>query len=235
LLRKDLNVFQAGGQPGYGDEAFRRLALRRPDRELPLARLRQEHVVIAQAGEELRLLLEKAVNGEVTRRSSIELAAATYLVYYVNHIAVEEEEDVLPLAAKELTPADWAAVRDAAPEQHEPPFGDATKPRFREFAQESWLQAAEHRRPGSSAGADVPALGAQVAAVLADRDDLDVIFMAGHGTSTTSLVVSLRCAGKTILGCRLSILTCSKPAPTSARLWPRPCEDALNGPSDRLD
>ena len=153
LLRRELDVFQAGGQPGYGlaldiiswlrdfgdtfhhpreDEAFRRLAQRRPDRELPLARLRQEHVVIAQAGEELRLLLERAVNGEVTSRSSIEVAAATYLVYYVNHIAVEEE-DVLPLAAKELTPADWAAVRDAAPERNEPPFGDAAEPRFREL------------------------------------------------------------------------------------------------------
>ena len=153
LLRKELDVFQAGGQPGYGlaldiicwlrdfgdtfhhpreDEAFRRLAQHCPDRELPLARLRQEHVVIAQAGEELRLLLEKAVNGEVTPRSSIEVAAATYLVYYVNHIAVEEE-DVLPLAAKELTPADWAAVRDAAPERHGPPFGDATEPRFHEL------------------------------------------------------------------------------------------------------
>jgi len=65
-------------------------------------------------------------------RSSIEVAVATYLVYYVNHIAVEEE-DVLPLAAKELTPADWAAVRDAAPERHEPPFGDATEPQYHEL------------------------------------------------------------------------------------------------------
>ena len=153
LLRKELDVFHAGGQPGYGlmldiiswlrdfadtchhpreDEAFRRLAQRRPDRELPLARLKQEHMVIAHAGEDLRLLLEKAVNGEVTPRSSIEVAAATYLVYYVNHLAAEEE-DVLPLAAKELTPEDWAAVRDAAPERHEPPFGDATEPRFHEL------------------------------------------------------------------------------------------------------
>jgi len=153
LLRRELDVFQAGGQPGYGlaldiiswlrdfgdtfhqpreDEAFRRLAQRRPDRELPLARLRQEHAVIAQAGEDLRLMLERAVNGEVTPRSSIEVAAATYLVYYANHISLEEE-DVLPLAAKELTPADWAAVRDAAPERNEPPFGDAAEPRFREL------------------------------------------------------------------------------------------------------
>jgi hemerythrin-like domain-containing protein len=91
-------------------------------------------VVIAQAGEELRLLLERAVNGEVTPRSTIEVAAATYLVYYVNHIAAEEE-DVLPLAAKELTSADWAAVRDAASERHKhkPPFGDAMEPRFHEL------------------------------------------------------------------------------------------------------
>ena len=91
LLRKELDVFQAGGQPGYGlaldiiswlrdfgdtfhhpreDEAFRRLAQRRPDRELPLARLRQEHVVIAQAGEELL-----AGRRRPTRRRSAERAA----------------------------------------------------------------------------------------------------------------------------------------------------------------
>ena len=57
---------------------------------------RQEHVVIAQTGEELRLLLERAVNGEVTPRSSIEVAAATYLVCYVKHITAEEEDMFAP-------------------------------------------------------------------------------------------------------------------------------------------
>jgi hemerythrin-like domain-containing protein len=150
VLREQLDAFHSGEEPDYAlmldiicylrdvgdashhpreDEAFRRLAQRRPDRELPLARLKQEHVVIAHAGEELRVSLEQAVNGEVTPRARIEVAAATYLVYYGNHIAVEEQ-DVLPLAASELTPADWAAVRSAAAPRHESHLANPGGERF---------------------------------------------------------------------------------------------------------
>ncbi|HZQ73937.1 MAG TPA: AraC family transcriptional regulator, partial [Burkholderiales bacterium] len=53
------------------------------------------------------------------RRSDIEVAAATYLVYYGNHIA-KEEEDVLALAAKELSAQDWDAVKSVAPAGRDP-------------------------------------------------------------------------------------------------------------------
>jgi hemerythrin-like domain-containing protein len=153
LLQKEVDVFHAGGPPDYRlmldiisylrdygdtshhpreDEAFRRLARRNPERELPLARLKQEHVVIAHAGEKLAGLLEQAVNGFVTPRSDIEAAAATYLVYYLNHLA-REEQDVLPRAARELTGADWQAVRRAAAERQEPLFGEQAEERFREL------------------------------------------------------------------------------------------------------
>jgi hemerythrin-like domain-containing protein len=135
ILRKEIDVFHSKGEPNYRlmldivsylrdfgdtfhhpreDEAFRLLVQRCPDRELPLARLRQEHVVIAHAGDELTALLEQAANDEVTLRSRVEVAAATYLVYYGNHIRVEEE-DVLPLARKTLTDAEWLAVKAAVP------------------------------------------------------------------------------------------------------------------------
>jgi hemerythrin-like domain-containing protein len=147
ILRKELDVFHSGGEPNYSllldiiswlrdfgdtfhhpreDEAFRLLAQRCPDRELPLARLRQEHVVIAHAGEELRLLLEQAASGEVTPRSRVEVAAATYLVYYGNHIRVEEE-DVLPLARRTLTAAEWQRVKEAVPERKLLPQGPGTQ------------------------------------------------------------------------------------------------------------
>ncbi len=150
LLRQQLDAFHFGGEPDYElmldiicylrdfgdashhrreDEAFSRLVQRRPDLQLPLARLKQEHTVIAHAGEELRVSLEQAINGEVTLRSRIEMAAATYLVYYGNHIAVEEE-DILPVAAKELTPADWTAVRNAASLRDDPLFGKPDGERF---------------------------------------------------------------------------------------------------------
>lgn len=94
------------------DVAFERLALRCPDLALPLARLKQEHRVIARAGEELRELLAEALDGAVLQRAQVEVAAAMYLVYYGNHIA-HEEEDILARADQALTAEDWEAVRNA--------------------------------------------------------------------------------------------------------------------------
>lgn len=132
-LQAHVDVFHAGGRPEYErmmeiidtlreegdgshhpreDVAFERLARRCPDLALPLARLRQEHRVIAEGGETLRRLLSEALSGAVIPRAEIEVAAAMYLVYYGNHIA-HEEEDILHRAAESLTAEDWAAVRAA--------------------------------------------------------------------------------------------------------------------------
>ena len=134
-LRGELDVFHRGGRPDYehmcqivtslreyGDEvhhpregvAFARLALRCPDMALPLARLEQEHRVIAQAGQKLLEQIEAILGGAFVPRAELEAALATYLVYYGNHIA-KEEEDVLGRAARHLTAEDWAAVRAAVP------------------------------------------------------------------------------------------------------------------------
>jgi hemerythrin-like domain-containing protein len=135
LLQAEVDVFHRGERPNYErmldiivylrdfadryhhpreDAAFARLARRCPDLELPLARLAQEHRVIAHAGETLRGQLQAVLDGALIARAEVEVAAATYLVYYGNHIA-KEEEDVLPRAAEALTPADWQAVSEAAP------------------------------------------------------------------------------------------------------------------------
>jgi hemerythrin-like domain-containing protein len=60
------------------------------------------------------------------------VAAATYLVYYGNHIA-KEEEDFISRAAQSLTPEDWEAVRSAAPAGHDPLFGDRPEARYQEL------------------------------------------------------------------------------------------------------
>jgi hemerythrin-like domain-containing protein len=93
------------------DVAFQRLALRCPEIELELARLGQEHRVIAQAGQRLLEQVEAILGGAMVPRAELESALATYLVYYGNHIA-KEEEDVLGRASQFLTPDDWQAVRD---------------------------------------------------------------------------------------------------------------------------
>jgi hemerythrin-like domain-containing protein len=96
------------------DAAFERLARRRPELAARLARLQQEHRVIARGGETLLAQVEAVLDGAMLPREEIELSLATYLVYYGNHIA-REEEDVLPMAAQALTAEDWAAVERAAP------------------------------------------------------------------------------------------------------------------------
>ena len=112
------------------DEAFRRLARRCPELRPTIAHLQQEHRVIAESGDRLRELLEEVAAGEVMPRAAIEAAAATYIVYYRNHIASEESE-ILPAAAVELTEADWAAAKSAAPSRGNPLAADIVDERFR--------------------------------------------------------------------------------------------------------
>lgn len=153
LLQKEVDAFHTGARPNYElmldiisylrdytdqfhhpreDAAFARLAKRCPDMELVLGRLQQEHRVIAHAGEALRKMLEAVLGGTIIRRAEIEVAAATYLVYYGNHIA-KEEEDVLARAAKMLTLEDWAAVGEAADAGREPVFDGGPVQRYREL------------------------------------------------------------------------------------------------------
>lgn len=161
LLHKQLDRFHRGEQPGYElmmdivsylrdysdrihhpreDVAFARLAKRCPDLELMLARLSQEHRVIAHAGESLVKLLQAVLGGAIIQRAEVEVAAATYLVYYGNHIA-KEEEDVLARAAKELTKEDWEAVRTAVPPTRDPLFDGEPEGRFRELRRQIALEA----------------------------------------------------------------------------------------------
>jgi hemerythrin-like domain-containing protein len=153
LLHRQVDVFPTGERPNYDlmldiisylreysdrfhhpreDVAFARLARRCPELELPLARLRQEHRVIAHAGDTFQKLLTAVLGEAVIPLAELETAAATYLVYYGNHIA-KEEEDVLVRAAQGLTPEDWEAVRTAVPPAHDPLFGDHPEERYREL------------------------------------------------------------------------------------------------------
>lgn len=159
-LQKEVDVFAAGERPNYElmldiityltqftdavhhrreDVAFERLVRRLPEMQLPIARLQQEHRVIAHAGETLRQLLASVLDGSVLRRAEVETAAATYLVYYGSHIA-KEEEDILTRAAAELTREDWDAVRQAVPQADDPLFGHEPNARFRQLRRQIDLQ-----------------------------------------------------------------------------------------------
>lgn len=135
LLHRELDRFHRGARPNYElmldivsylreysdqhhhpreDVAFECLAKRCPDLKLDLARLAQEHRVIACAGQKLREHIESILNGSMLARAGVEAAAATYLVYYGHHLA-KEDEAVLPrkkdLCARHPTIARRRALR----------------------------------------------------------------------------------------------------------------------------
>ena len=72
-------------------------------------------------------------------RAEVEMAAATYLVFYGNHIA-KEEEDVLSRAAQSLADEDWDDVRRAVPAQNDPLTHDRTDARYRELRKQIALE-----------------------------------------------------------------------------------------------
>jgi hemerythrin-like domain-containing protein len=151
LLQHELDTFHRGERANYElmldivaylreytdqfhhpreDVAFERLAERCPDLKLELARLVQEHRVIARAGETLRQQLQAILDGSIMPRAEVEVTVATYLVYYGNHIA-KEDELVLDRAAQVLTPEDWQAVRKAVPSKPDPLFGETPDQRYK--------------------------------------------------------------------------------------------------------
>ena len=162
LLQKQVDVFHAGGKPKYAlmqdivsylrefsdryhhpreDVAFERLARYCPDLTLVLARLQQEHRVIAHAGATLLAHIESVLQGAILPREQLEAAAATYLIYYQNHLRIEETA-VLARASQHLTADDWEAVHTAVPTLPDPLFGADPENRFRELLRQIAQEAA---------------------------------------------------------------------------------------------
>lgn len=161
LLSKELDAFHSGARPNYElahdivtylrdyadqyhhpreDKAFELLAQRCPDMELFLARLRQQHRVIADSGEGLLRHIEAILEDAIVPRAQLETSLAIYLAYYRNHIA-EEEESVLERAATVLAEADWDAVRNVPPLGGEPVLGAKSEEQFRELRRRIAIQA----------------------------------------------------------------------------------------------
>jgi hemerythrin-like domain-containing protein len=122
------------------DEAFRRLAARDAALEVLLNRLLQEHRVLAVAGATLLGLLDGILEDVVVERSTVEAAAAQYLLYYRHHLAKEESE-ILPRAAQLLTADDWTAVATAIPGAPDTLFGAALGERYRQLSRHMMGQA----------------------------------------------------------------------------------------------
>jgi len=153
LLERQLVRFHEGERPDYElmldivgylryypdqfhhareDVAFARLIEHDSGMRVRINRLLQEHRVIARAGDELLRMLTEVADDAVVLREDVEMAMATYLVYYRHHLATEERE-IMPHAANLLTAEDWSAVAAAVPAGRDPLFGAEADARYREL------------------------------------------------------------------------------------------------------
>jgi hemerythrin-like domain-containing protein len=150
LLEAQVRVFHDGDQPDFEmmgdivrylteyadafhhpreDAGFALLKKKDPSMTTRLNRLMQEHRVLAEAGRQLLVRLEAMSADLLVPRRDIEAAAATYLIYFRQHIDFEESE-VLPRIARLFTAADWAEVSKAKAHGTDPLFGPRVDARF---------------------------------------------------------------------------------------------------------
>jgi hemerythrin-like domain-containing protein len=138
-----LNNFPDVHHHRYESEVFERVGKLDGTLRPMVARLLQEHRVIAACGVRLLELVESVVNGAVVTRSDVEAAAATYLVYYRAHLDAEESK-MLPRVAALLKESDWLEVAEAVARKsrNDPLFGPAAEERFRGLRLEIEREAA---------------------------------------------------------------------------------------------
>ena len=113
------------------DAAFAVLARQRPEVASLIERLEEDHVLLARVGERLFQHLNDAVEG-LPPGDEVGDLTGTYLLFYREHIAVEER-DILGRAADTLTEDDWQRVADAAKIVFDPLFGAPPEERYREL------------------------------------------------------------------------------------------------------
>lgn len=128
----------------YENEVFSLMGRRDPRLKPLVARLMQEHRVIAACGTALAAQLDAVVGGAVVERAQVEAAAATFVGYYRAHLDAEESI-MLPRAAAMLDAADWVEVAKtvANRSRDDPLFGPQAELRFRELRQRIEREAAD--------------------------------------------------------------------------------------------
>ena len=122
------------------DIGFARMVQRDPQMKPLVDQLLQEHRVIAAAGSDLLNYLQQVVDDVVVERARVEAAAATYLVYYRRHLAIEDR-DIMPRAEQLLQKEDWEAVFTAVPRGPHPLFVESSDERYRELRRQIVLEA----------------------------------------------------------------------------------------------
>lgn len=122
------------------DIAFGKLAERDPSSRNRVRELMGEHQVIASAGKRLVEQLNAILGDAMLERESVEVDAATYIVYYRQHMAREEAE-LFPRLEDVLGDEDWKAVDSAITAEADPLFGSKVGQRYQQLHQQILLAA----------------------------------------------------------------------------------------------
>ncbi len=125
------------------DIAFARLVERDPSAEHRVRELLGEHRVIANSGKKLVEQLDAILGDAILARESVEASAATYIVYYRQHMAREEAE-LFPRAEDVLRDADWIAVADAITAEADPLFGAKVAQRYQQLHRQITLASSRN-------------------------------------------------------------------------------------------
>jgi hemerythrin-like domain-containing protein len=117
--------------PKEDDFLFERLRARRPEVKLLLDGLEAEHAVGRERFAELKATWER-YRADPSAFDAFADGVERYAHFHWKHMRKEEDE-VLPLAAKALTPEDWTAIDAAFASNDDPIVGVPASQAFREL------------------------------------------------------------------------------------------------------
>ncbi len=115
--------------PREEETLFARIRNRTTGADQLLNTLQNEHQHGARLTADLALKLMRLQGGGQVELQSFSKAVADYLRFYWAHMQVEED-DLLPIAERVLSPADWAAIEVAFATNDDPIFGRSQDPRY---------------------------------------------------------------------------------------------------------
>ena len=102
--------------------------------------LAEQHVRLKDFGSALVRSLENIIDGSITSRDRVEVPGRAYIAEFRSHM-LKEEKEVLPLAAKLFSEADWAAIGAAIQHIDDPVFGAKSQERFALLRRQIALEA----------------------------------------------------------------------------------------------
>lgn len=112
------------------DAVLRRLMARNPEAAAPVAQLEEEHRKLAEVTRHFAAAVHQLIQGTKRPEEWFGDSARDFLESYRQHMEIEDTA-FFPVALRELTDEDWAAVDAEIEEQIDPLFGGGPEERFK--------------------------------------------------------------------------------------------------------